>query len=108
MVPPFIWRLGTEFRYKKFKFNLMYSYTQEHFSDASNAILTATAVEGIIPTYNVVDLGIRYDFKRLSFQMSLNNLLNEQYFTRRAESYPGPGIIPSDGRGLYITIQIKL
>jgi Fe(3+) dicitrate transport protein len=103
-----IWRLGTDFRYKKFKFNVMYSYTHQHFSDASNAILTATAVEGIIPSYSVIDLGLRYDWKRFSFQLSVNNLLNEQYFTRRAESYPGPGIIPSDGRGFYGTIQIKL
>jgi Fe(3+) dicitrate transport protein len=108
MVPPVIWRLGTDFRYKKFKFNVMYSYTHQHFSDASNAILTATAVEGIIPSYSVIDLGLRYDWKRFSFQLSVNNLLNEQYFTRRAESYPGPGIIPSDGRGFYGTIQIKL
>jgi Fe(3+) dicitrate transport protein len=30
------------------------------------------------------------------------------YFTRRAESYPGPGIIPSDGRSFYLTAQISL
>lgn len=108
MVPPVIWRLGSEFRYKKLKFNVMYSYTHQHFSDASNAILTATAVEGVIPSYMVLDLGARYDVKRFSFQVSVNNLLNEQYFTRRAESYPGPGIIPSDGRGYYLTLQIKI
>jgi len=108
MVPPIIWRVGTEFRFKRFIFNAMYSYTQEHFSDATNAILTATAVEGIIPSYQIVDLGIKYERKKISFQLSVNNALNQQYFTRRAESYPGPGIIPSDGRGFYGTIQLKL
>ena len=108
MVPPIIWRLGTEFRFKKFIFNAMYSYTHEHFSDATNAILTATAVEGIIPSYQIVDLGIKYELTKVSFQLSVNNALNQQYFTRRAESYPGPGIIPSDGRGIYATIQLKL
>jgi Fe(3+) dicitrate transport protein len=30
------------------------------------------------------------------------------YFTRRADSYPGPGIIPADGRAAYVTPQVKL
>jgi Fe(3+) dicitrate transport protein len=41
-------------------------------------------------------------------QLSCNNALNEQYFTRRAESYPGPGIIPADGRAFFLSLQIKI
>jgi Fe(3+) dicitrate transport protein len=40
--------------------------------------------------------------------MSLNNVLNEQYFTRRALGFPGPGIIPSDGRTGFLTLGIKI
>jgi Fe(3+) dicitrate transport protein len=86
----------------------MYAYTGEHFSDATNAVLTATAVEGLIPAYQVVDLGIGYTHKWLSIQFNVNNALNEQYFTRRSESYPGPGILPADGRAFYCTLQFKL
>ena len=86
----------------------MYAFTYEHFSDASNAVLTATAVEGLIPSYQIVDLSLSYDRKFWGLQFTVNNALNESYFTRRAESYPGPGIIPADGRAFYLTLQFKL
>ena len=38
----------------------------------------------------------------------VNNLGNHRYYTRRADSYPGPGIIPADGRAWYMTLQVKL
>jgi len=53
----------------------------------------------------VVDLSLAYTIKRFTIEANVNNLLDEAYFTRRAESYPGPGIIPSDGRGFYFTVQ---
>ncbi len=108
MVPPLMLRTGSTFRYKSFSSTLQFSHIAKHFSDASNAKRTATAVEGLIPSYNVVDLSLRYQWKILTLEASCNNLLNEKYFTRRAESYPGPGIIPSDGRGFYVTLQLKL
>lgn len=43
----------------------------------------------------------------LTLEGTAHNLLNEAYFTRRAEAYPGPGIIPSDGRSFYLTAQAK-
>jgi Fe(3+) dicitrate transport protein len=57
----------------------------------------------------VADISASYQVKKwLSFDFSCNNLFNEKYFTRRAESYPGPGIIPSDGRSFFITVEFKL
>jgi Fe(3+) dicitrate transport protein len=108
MVPPLMLRTGTTFRHKNFSSTLQFSHTAKHFSDASNAEWTASAIEGIIPSYQVVDLSASYNWKMLTLEASCNNLLNEKYFTRRAESYPGPGIIPSDGRGFYATLQLKL
>ena len=43
----------------------------------------------------------------ITFEIGVNNLLNEIYFTRRATGYPGPGIIPSPNRNFYLTTQIK-
>lgn len=108
MVPPIMLRTGTTYKYAGFSSTLQFAYTHEHFSDATNAIRTSTAVEGIIPSYKVMDFSVSYTYKKLTFEGSINNFLNESYFTRRAESYPGPGIIPADGRSFYITIQTKL
>lgn len=108
MVPPTMVRSGLSYRDKGFTATLQVSHTAKHFTDATNAVRTATAVEGIIPAYQVVDLSASYAWKKFRFEGSINNLLNQAYFTRRAEAYPGPGIIPADGRGFYGTVQVQL
>lgn len=108
MVPPVNLKIGNTLSYKKLNLTFQYSYIAEHFSDASNTLRTATAIEGIIPSYQVLDVSMNYSWKFLKFEFSINNLLDEKYFTRRADAYPGPGIIPADGRGFYGTVQVKL
>ncbi|MCS7027745.1 MAG: TonB-dependent receptor, partial [Bacteroidia bacterium] len=107
MVPPTNLKIGNTLKYKNVGLNVQYIQIQEHFSDASNTRRTASAIEGIIPSYHVADISFFYRYKFLTWECSINNLLNEQYFTRRAEGYPGPGIIPADGRGFYTTLQVK-
>lgn len=109
MVPPVIVRTGTTCRRDKWKAGFQINYVAEHFSDATNAVKTSTAVEGVIPSYVVADVtGSFICNSWLSLEASCNNVFNNMYFTRRAESYPGPGIIPSDGRSFYLTAQISL
>jgi Fe(3+) dicitrate transport protein len=109
MVPPIIFRSGATYKKEKWKLGFQINYTAQHYSDATNAVMTSTAVEGLIPSYTVSDLTGSYQLNDwLSFEFSCNNLFNEKYFTRRAESYPGPGIIPSDGRSIFMTIGIRL
>lgn len=108
MVPPITLKTGSTVRFKNFGTTLQFAYIHQHFSDATNAIRTSTAVEGVVPTYKIVDLSLNYEWKLLRFEFSINNLFDEKYFTRRAEFYPGPGIIPSDGRGFYATLQVKI
>jgi len=105
---PLIFRAGTTFHYKNFRLSYQYSYTQEHYTDATNAVKSTTAVIGIIPTYVVMDLSASYTWKYFTLEASVNNLADARYFTRRAESYPGPGIIPSDARSYFLTLQVKL
>ena len=105
MVPPAVVRSGVSFGKGGFSSSLQYSFVKRHFSDATNAVRTSTAVEGVIPSYQVMDLSVKYSWKRLQLEATANNLLDSKYFTRRAEAYPGPGIIPSDGRGFYVTLQ---
>lgn len=107
MVPPYMLRTGLNLKKKKMGLSIQYAWVGQHFSDATNAIRTATAVEGIIPGYQVVDISARYGWERFFVEVSVNNLLNASYFTRRADSYPGPGIIPADGRGWYATLGFR-
>jgi Fe(3+) dicitrate transport protein len=105
MVPPLMLRSGTQFRYKSFRAAAQFAHVAQHFSDATNAVLTSTAVEGLIPAYQVADISLAYQYKRYTIEASVNNLFNQMYFTRRAEGYPGPGIIPSDGRGFFLSLS---
>lgn len=107
MVPSWMLRTGSQYRHKKLRVSFQYSYISQHFTDATNAIRTSTAVEGIIPSYHVADLSASWQEKHWGIEGSINNLFNNMYFTRRAEAYPGPGIIPSDGRGFYLTLTGK-
>jgi Fe(3+) dicitrate transport protein len=108
LVPSILIKTGLTFKIKNFKSTFQYAYTGEQFTDATNAEYTSEAVNGIIPAYSVMDISLEYIYKRFTFSGSINNVANQMYFTRRADGYPGPGIIPSDGRGFYVTIQIKL
>ena len=40
--------------------------------------------------------------------LGINNLTNEQYFTKRPAGYPGVGIWTSDGRSIVATFSFKL
>jgi len=108
LVPPFILKLGLCGRWRDLGFNILFGHTAEHYSDASNAVFTPSAIEGIIPSYQVVDVSARYLWRNLTLEASVNNLMDTSYFTRRATGYPGPGIIPSAGRSFYMTVGFSL
>ncbi len=38
----------------------------------------------------------------LSLRGGINNLEDRVYATRRAGGYPGPGLLPSDGRTMFL------
>lgn len=108
-VPKVNLKAGLKVGYNKLKGSLQVAYISEQFSDATNAISFApTYTSGIIPYYTVMDFSMSYEYKRYTFESGVNNLLDNKYFTRRATGYPGPGIIPSDGRSFYITLEVKL
>ena len=108
LVPEFTFKTGLRIGYGDFSTQLQYSYTSEHFSDATNTLQQANAVNGIIPAYSIVDWSVKYKWKMLQLETGINNLTNNIYFTRRATAYPGPGIIPSATRNYFLTLQIKI
>lgn len=106
---PFInWKAGVQANYRKFKLTYQFSYLSEQYADATNADKGGySGVNGMVPTYYLMDLSAGYSWKWLSLEGTVNNLADVPYFTRRATGYPGPGIIPGDGRGFYITAGVK-
>lgn len=106
-VPELIIRTGLSYAWSGLKINIQYSYTGLQYTDATNAEFTPSAIYGIVPAYSVVDLGLSYTYKSYMISTGCNNLTDALYFTRRAEGYPGPGILPADPRNLYCTFQYK-
>lgn len=108
LVPPFILRTGIHYRDEHINAGLQWSYTHRHYTDATNAERSSNAVNGIIPSYAVLDLSIRYTITPwLALEASCNNALDASYFTRRADSYPGPGIIPAERITLVAGIELR-
>ncbi len=108
-VPKFNMKAGVRGGYKKFKASFQYTHLTQQYSDATNAVDGgASAVVGLIPSYHIMDLSLSYEYKIFRLEANINNLTNQMYFTRRATGYPGPGILPSDGRGYYVTLQVKI
>lgn len=107
-VPARMLRTGATYQYKELGISWQYSYTSEQFTDATNTISSANAIHGIIPAFGVMDASINYQKSWLSLSAGINNLLNNYYFTRRAAGYPGPGVIPADGRNWFVTLGIDI
>lgn len=108
LVPELTFKTGLRIGYKDFSTQIQYSYTSEHFSDATNTQQQANAVNGLIPAYSIVDWSVKYKWKWLQLETGINNLTNSIYFTRRATAYPGPGIIPSPPRNYFLTLQVRI
>ena len=108
MVPPLILRSGMTIGGDNLSISYQFSFTEEHYSDATNSDYQINAVVGLIPSYSVMDVSLKYKYKKIQIETGVNNLTNQSYFTRRAVAYPGPGIIPSMPRNYYLCLQIKI
>jgi Fe(3+) dicitrate transport protein len=100
-------RLGLIFNTQKLSTTFQVNYVGDAFGDASNAILSDDPVAGYIPSYTVLDWSGSYKIKNFALKFGANNLTDKQYFTRRTDEYPGPGIIPAVGRSLYVGFTAK-
>ncbi len=112
-IPMINLKQGFSFGYKNFEVTLQHTYLSEQFTDVQNSRIPAegdlrSGVIGEIPSYQVFDLTAEIIFNKFKISTGINNLLNRSYFTRRATGYPGPGIIPSDGRSFFVTASFKI
>ena len=110
-VPNYNVKFGTGVGYKNFLTSVQFSYVSSQFTNAENNKTDVNdntyGIFGEIPSYNVVDFSASYKWKNFKLEAGVNNVLNNWYFTRRATGYPGPGIIPSEPRVFYTTLEIK-
>lgn len=108
--PPWIVRSSVEVKSEKFGVKALYSFVDKSYADALNTEKpNASASAGIVPAYQLVDVSTHYWIKNLlKIQASVSNVLNEQYFTKRPQFYPGPGIWPSDGRTFSVAVSYNL
>jgi Fe(3+) dicitrate transport protein len=108
--PEHIFRGGLTAGYKGLLLTAQVSHVGDAFSDANNTVTpTANGQNGLIPSYTVTDLTATFKFsKNLNIKAGVNNLLDERYFTRRAGGYPGPGVLPADGRNFFLSFGAKL
>jgi Fe(3+) dicitrate transport protein len=107
--PQKINRYGISYNKKGLSLSWQLSDIGSSFADASNTQTpNAAASTGFIPAYQVQDISGSYKFKKYAqLKFGVNNLTDIPYFTRRSGGYPGPGILPADGRTWYLGLNVK-
>jgi Fe(3+) dicitrate transport protein len=107
--PDKINRYGITYSKKGLTVSWQISDIGQAFADASNTVTpNAAATTGLIPAYQVQDISGSYKFKKYAqLKFGVNNITDTRYFTRRSGGYPGPGILPADGRTWYVGLNVK-
>jgi Fe(3+) dicitrate transport protein len=63
---------------------------------------------GLVPAYTVADANGAFEVTDwLTIRVGVNNLFDAQYFTKRPQFYPGPGVWPSDARSLQLSVDLS-
>ena len=107
--PDKINRYGITYSKKGLSVSWQISDIGQAFADASNTVTpNAAATTGLIPAYQVQDISGSYKFKKYAqLKFGVNNITDTRYFTRRSGGYPGPGILPADGRTWYVGLNVR-
>ena len=108
--PRYIHNIGLSWGNPNFSTTLQYRMSGKVFTDANNTTTaSANGITGLLDDYKVLDLSAEYKFlKNYNLRAGINNLSDESYATRRAGGYPGPGIMPGEGRTFFVSIGAKL
>lgn len=109
-VPRWMSRNGLQLWAGNFSAVVQYSYVDESLADALNTVKpNANGGVGIVPAYSLLDFNASLRFaERYMLRLSVNNITDEQYFTKRPTIHPGPGVWNSDGRSVVMTFGVKL
>lgn len=104
--PPYIHRFGATYYLKGFSATFQLSNVGEVFTDAANTETpNETGTIGKLSGYQIMDASLTYKFMdHYNFKAGVNNITDEKYATRRAGGYPGPGILPGNGRTIFVSV----
>lgn len=104
--PRYIHNFGLGWAKNNISASVQYRMTGKVFTDANNTIApSANGVTGLLDGYRVFDFSGAYRFyQNYNVKVGVNNLMNKMYATRRAGGYPGPGILPGEGRTFFISL----
>jgi Fe(3+) dicitrate transport protein len=104
--PQYIHRFGATYFLKGFSATLQLSSVGDVFTDAVNTETpNAAGTIGKLAGYQVMDASLSYKFiEHYNVKAGVNNIADEKYATRRAGGYPGPGILPGNGRTFFVSI----
>ena len=107
--PDYVYRAGITYAKRSFSIAYQHHFTGSVYADAGNTETpTANAQAGLIPAYDVADLNVQWGFlQHYRVRAGVNNLYDSAYFTRRSGGYPGPGLLPGDGRTWYVSVGAK-
>jgi len=109
-VPELITRNGFNVKLHRASLSILYSYTAESYADALNTETPSkNGSVGLVPAYGLLDVNASWRITdHVMLRLNLNNATNKQYFTKRPQFYPGPGVWPSDGRSFVVTLGFKV
>lgn len=106
--PEVINRIGITYTKKIVTSSFQFSNQSKAYGDAANTERSSNPIIGRIPGCSVVDWSMSISYNKLKFKGGINNLTDKRYFTQRTDEYPGPGIISSTGRSIYVGIGYNL
>jgi Fe(3+) dicitrate transport protein len=103
--PQFINRFGATYYLKGFSATFQLNSIGDVFTDAANTETpNAAGTIGKLSGYEIMDASLSYRFmERYNLKAGVNNITDEKYATRRAGGYPGPGIMPGNGRTIFVS-----
>jgi Fe(3+) dicitrate transport protein len=104
--PQFINRFGATYYLKGFSATFQLNSIGDVFTDAANTETpNAAGTIGKLSGYEILDASLSYRFmERYNLKAGVNNITDEKYATRRAGGHPGPGIMPGNGRTIFVSI----
>lgn len=102
-------RAGATYILGQLSITYQISSVSEVFTDAANTVnASANGQNGRLDGYQVHDLAGTYNFlKNYNIRAGINNLTDSKYITRRTAGYPGPGVIPGEGRTFFVSVGAK-
>ncbi|MGL5889172.1 MAG: TonB-dependent receptor domain-containing protein, partial [Bacteroidia bacterium] len=101
-------RSGLSYRHKWLAATLSWNYMDDVYTDAKNSAVNAAATAGPLAAYQLWDFGCTVTLpKNFQVKAAVNNIADVRYATRRAGGYPGPGIIPGEGRSFALGVTMR-